>query len=121
MILLDYTLPEMDGFRTLKAIKAQCADLKIIILTMHYDESLMVLMQNGANGYLLKDEKSTVVKDAIVQVMEAGHYFPDYVSKALLKQVKHNTPTRSSAPKLSTKRFSQRKEAILALVGQFSR
>ena len=123
VILLDYTMPEMDGFKTLKKVKAQYPEQRVIMLTMHYDESLMVLMmQNGANGYLLKDETSSIVKEAILQVMENGHYFPSYVSKALLKELQNNTPSRTkAAPKPQQKGFSQREEEILAIVGQYNR
>ena len=83
VVLLDYTMPEMDGYQVLGKIKEAYPAVKVIILTMHFDESLMsFMMQNGADGYLLKDETSTIVKDAIVEVIEtrqrvpAPHPFP---------------------------------------------
>ncbi|MCB0640903.1 MAG: response regulator transcription factor [Phaeodactylibacter sp.] len=122
VILLDYTMPEMDGLETLKQVKKRYPELNVILLTMHFDESLMVLlMQNGANGYLLKDETSNVVRDAILQVMETGHYFPSYVSKALLKQLQHDSQVRERLSSAQEKGFSQREEEILALVGQYNR
>ncbi len=121
VILLDYTMPEMDGFKTLKVIKERYPDQKVIMLTMHYDESLMaIMMQNGANGYLLKDETSSVVKDAIMEVMEVGHYFPSYVSKALLRELQNNQ-SRTRAPRPQQKEFSQREQEILAIVGKYNR
>ncbi len=121
VILLDYTMPEMDGFKTLKIIKEQYPAIKVIMLSMHYDESLIALMmQNGANGYLLKDETSSIVKDAILEVVEVGHYFPSYVSKALLRELQNN-PSRAKAPKPQQKDFSQREQEILAIVGKYNR
>ena len=123
VILLDYTMPEMDGFETMQKIKVAYPAIKVIILSMHYDEALMAfMMQNGANGYLLKDENSVTVKTAIVQVMETGQYFPDYVSKALLKQlqIQSQKPVRNV---LVTKEnsFSEREREILAIIGKCSR
>ncbi len=122
VILLDYTMPEMNGLATLKKVRQNHPEVKVIMLTMHYDESLMViLMQNGANGYLLKDETSSIVKEAIQQVMKVDHYFPDYVSKALLKEVQNSTPVPKKGPNSQQKGFSQREEEILAIVGKYNR
>ena len=88
VILLDYTMPEMDGYETMVQVKKKYPEIKIIILTMHYDESLMTyMMQEGANGYLLKDEEPQDVQFAIKQVIKEGVYIPGYVSKALLARM----------------------------------
>ncbi len=122
IILLDYTMPDMDGLQTLKKVKELYPEIKVIMLTMHYDENLMVvMMKNGANGYLLKDETSSVVKEAILQVMKTGHYFPDYVSKALLKELQNNTQFRIPVPNVQQKDFSKREQEILAIVGKYNR
>ncbi|MEL7121880.1 MAG: response regulator transcription factor [Bacteroidota bacterium] len=123
VLLLDYTMPEMDGYEVLKAVNASYPTVKVIMLSMHFDESLMAyLMQNGANGYLLKDEQSNTVKEAIVTVMKAGQYFPDYVSKALLKQLQIQAPTNvKKSPRLKKDSFSTREKEILNLIGKYSR
>ena len=122
VILLDYTMPEMNGMEALKKIKERYPEVKVIMLTMHYDESLMVLMmQNGANGYLLKDETSSIVKEAIVQVMKMNHYFPSYVSKALLKELQNKNLASIKAPRPQQKGFSRREQEILAIVGKYNR
>lgn len=122
VILLDYTMPGLNGFETMQQVKAKYPTIKVILLTMHYDESLMVyMMQNGANGYLLKDETSAVVREAIQSVMKSGQYFPHYVSKALLKQLQQSgiPSIRSTADK--NHNFSVREKEILAIVGKFNR
>lgn len=124
IILLDYTMPEMDGFEAMKKVREKYPEMKIIILTMHFDEELMAfLMQSGANGYLLKDEESTTVKEAIIKVMEEGQFFPAYVSKALLKQLQLNSHQKKKAQseKKQHHSFSQREKEILALVGKYNR
>lgn len=123
VLLLDYTMPEMDGFETMQKVQATYPNVKVIILTMHYDEALMAfLMQKGANGYLLKDEHSATVKNAIVQVMEQGQYFPDYVSKALLKQLQiQSQKAAQRTPKIKEDTFSLREQEILAIVGKCNR
>lgn len=123
LVLLDYTMPIMDGYEAMKAIKATYPDTYVVFLSMHYDESLMVyLMEQGAHGFLLKDESSQVVKQAIDNVMETGQYFPSYVSKALLNQLK--SQQKSKKVRLKTQeenRFSRREIEILEVVGKYSR
>ena len=124
VVLLDYTMPEMDGYETLGKIKEAHPNVKVIILTMHYDESLMAfMMQNGADGYLLKDETSSVVKDAIIEVMEKGQFFPSYVSKALLKQLQLGATTQAKKKQVNTdhQSFSRREIEILAIIGKHNR
>lgn len=123
VILLDYTMPEMDGFETMQKVHAAYPAVKVIILTMHYDEALMAfLMQKGACGYLLKDEHSATVKDAIVKVVEQGQCFPEYVSKALLKQLQvQSQKAVQRIPKINEETFSLREQEILAIVGKCNR
>ena len=124
VILLDYTMPEMDGYETLQKVNKSYPNIKVIMLTMHYDERLMAfMMQNGANGYLLKDESSTVVREAIKIVMKEGQYFPQYVSKAILKELQHQSERKSrvKTPNPNQPEFSQREKEILALIGIHNR
>lgn len=122
VILLDYTMPDMDGFATMQKVRVKHPGIKVIILTMHYDEALMAfMMQNGANGYLLKDENSVTVKTAILQVVEMGQYFPDYVSKALLKQLQVQSQKQRSVPKIKETCFSLREQEVLAIIGKCNR
>lgn len=123
VILLDYTMPELDGYETFQIIQQQYPSIKVLILTMHFDESLMVfLMEKGVHGYLLKDEESEVVIAAIKTVYEEGQYFSDYASKAILnhlKATKAATTVRRQANQ--TNNFSQREIEILGIIGQGNR
>jgi len=124
VVLMDYTMPEMDGYETMQKVKNTFPQVKVIILTMHYDESLMTfMMQNGADGYLLKDEKSTNVKNAILEVMEKGKHFPSYVSQALLKELQLQSEATIVKRKKDTQdqSFSLREKEILGCIGKLSR
>lgn len=123
LLLLDYTMPEMDGFVTMQQVQKAYPDIKVIILTMHYDESLMAFMMGkGANGYLLKDEQSTTVRDAILEVMKKGQYFSQYVSQALLKQLQQKQVTAATRkPPFEQEEFSRREKEILAIIGKYNR
>lgn len=89
VVLSDIKMPDMDGIEATKILKQRHPDIKVILLTMYNDDRLIShVMELGANGYLLKDEDAEEVHKAIQAVYERGFYFNDYVSKALLRQIK---------------------------------
>ncbi len=56
LVLLDITMPEMDGLEALERIKQENPAIQVVMLTVSDDdEHLMAAIQNGANGYLLKN------------------------------------------------------------------
>ena len=96
VILCDVKMPNLDGIETTKIIKKRYPDIKVILLTMYNDDRLIShAMEIGAHGYLIKEEEAEEVHRAIKEVYEKGHYFNDYVSQALLKQVKTKTKTKT--------------------------
>lgn len=119
VILMDIKMPVMDGIEATKIIKKRFPEIKIILLTMYNDERLIShVMELGANGYLLKDEDSEVVHQAINAVVEKGFYFNDYVSSALLKQVKGKSkadPTEIFT-KANNANLSRRELEVLQLI-----
>ncbi len=55
VILLDIQMPLMDGIGALKEVKKDYPDVKVVILSMHDDNSMITrMMELGANGYLTK-------------------------------------------------------------------
>jgi len=73
VVLIDLKMPILDGIEVTKKIRTTDNDLKIILLSMYNDESIINhVMKLGANGYLLKNEEPAILKEAIEVVMEKG-------------------------------------------------
>jgi DNA-binding NarL/FixJ family response regulator len=59
LVLLDISMPEMDGLETLQIIKSEHPELRVVMLTVSEDDDdLFKAIQLGADGYLLKDLNS---------------------------------------------------------------
>jgi DNA-binding NarL/FixJ family response regulator len=88
VVLLDLKMPVMDGMTTLKSLKEDYPDLKVVVLTMYDDEHFVLhMIEAGANGYLLKNAEPEEIKTAVKSAYETGYYFNDLVNTTLLKQV----------------------------------
>jgi DNA-binding NarL/FixJ family response regulator len=95
VILLDLKMPGMDGIEATREIRAAYPQIKILILTMHDDEQLIIhLLEAGANGYLIKNTDADEIKLALHACYENGYYFSDYISSLMLKTLmqKNKTP-----------------------------
>ncbi len=87
VILMDLKMPRKDGIEATKVISKKYPGIKIIILTMYEDERFVYhMMENGANGYLLKNAEPQDIRKAIMDVFEKGYYLNNFVNRILLKR-----------------------------------
>ncbi|OMQ08958.1 response regulator transcription factor [[Flexibacter] sp. ATCC 35103] len=92
LILLDVNMPVLDGVSTMKWIKENRPELKVIALSVNDDEEIIIkMLTNGAKGYLLKDTSPEIFKDCIISVIEKGFYFTELVSGMLVKKANNDT------------------------------
>jgi DNA-binding NarL/FixJ family response regulator len=89
VILLDIQMPVMDGIGALPEIKKNWPHIKVIMLTMMDDHSMITkLMELGANSYLSKTSDSEVIYEAIKTCHEQEYFFNALTNKALLTNLK---------------------------------
>jgi len=87
VVLLDLRMPVKDGIETTKCLARDYPHIGVIILTMYEDERFVThLMENGANGYLLKSADPAEIKRAIIEVKTKGYYLNNYVNRILLQK-----------------------------------
>src|SRR5215468_9046567 len=99
VILLDIQMPIMDGITTLPEIKKLYPEIKVIMLTMHNDHSMISkLMELGANAYLTKNSDSEVIYEAIKTTYEQEFYFNALTNKALIDGLRMKRSTDAGMP-----------------------
>jgi DNA-binding NarL/FixJ family response regulator len=89
VILLDIQMPIMDGIQALPEIRKIYPKVKVIMLTMMDDHSMITkLMEIGANSYLSKTSDSEIIYEAIQTCFKDEYYFNALTNQALLTNLK---------------------------------
>ena len=83
LVILDITMPRLQGLEAARQIKAAHPDIKVLILTMHNDkEYLNEAMAAGAVGFLLKEGADTELLGAIDKILKGEIYITPLIGKA---------------------------------------
>ncbi|HRP56052.1 response regulator transcription factor [Agriterribacter sp.] len=115
VILLDIQMPVMDGITALPEIKKLYPQIRIIMLTMHNDHSMISrLMELGANAYLTKNSDSEVIYEAIKTCYTNEYYFNELTNKALLDGLRTKRNADAFAP--AEVKLSDKEKHILKLM-----
>lgn len=85
IVLLDITMPNMDGFQVLKELKTSNSDIKPIVISMHNDGNYIAkCAKMGAYGYLLKNTDEAELILAIRSVSSGKKYFSAEISEKMI-------------------------------------
>ncbi len=78
IVLLDLHMPQLDGIATLKRLRKDFPRVKVIVFT-NYGQMKLVkeIKLLGAQGYLLKNSTSVVLKEAVAAIAAGGTWFHD--------------------------------------------
>jgi len=120
VVLMDIEMPEMKGTEVVRYAHQIYPDLKFLMLTVFDDDDkIFEAIKNGANGYLLKDEKTSTIIEHIQQLIEIGGapMSPSIARKALslLSRSRLNETDTDSRDNVA-ERLSERECDVLKLV-----
>jgi DNA-binding NarL/FixJ family response regulator len=115
VIIMDLKMPIMDGMEATKVVRKKYPEVKVLVVSMYEDDKFIIhLMENGANGYLLKNAEPDEIRRSIYAVHENGYYFNDLVNKALLKKLVLKNNLKPSFNQ--NVELSEREQEVLKLI-----
>mgnify|MGYP003694736377 FL=1 len=84
---MDLRMPGKDGIEATKAVSKLYPNIYVVVLSMYEDERFVYhLMENGANGYLLKNAEPMEIRRAVYGGIRKGYYLNNFVNRILLKR-----------------------------------
>lgn len=87
IIIMDLTMPVMDGQATMAWLKKNDVDIPVLILTLDTSDSAIIeLYRSGVRGYLPKTCTAETLKKAIDDIITTGYYHNELLSNALMKK-----------------------------------
>lgn len=88
IVILDVTMPDMNGYETANWIHQNYPEIKILALSMLDNEKAIIkMLRNGAKGYILKDSDPKDLKEALDQLMQKGVYLNELMCSHLIDNI----------------------------------
>jgi two-component system response regulator NreC len=113
ILLLDLSMPDLDGIAVTKNLKQQYPELRILILTIHEDEGLVrEAIKAGASGYILKHAAENELVSAISVLMRGDMY----VDHSLLRPLVYDTVKEPGADSEPIEALTPREKDVLGLI-----
>ena len=114
VVLMDISMPEMDGLAVTEALRKAGAQTKVLILSMQSNrDAVLRIIKAGARGYLLKDAPTDELVHAIETVYSGEAYFSKPVAQIALNQYIADADDTKPVAKLS-----ERERQVLGLIAE---
>jgi DNA-binding NarL/FixJ family response regulator len=117
LVLLDLTMPELDGLQALPLVREAAPDAEVVVLTASEgEENLLAAIRSGAAGYLLKSEPPERIVGFLRGVARGEAALSGAVARRLLDEVRGGGPR--SVPESVATRLSARELEVLLLLDE---
>lgn len=115
VIVMDVTMPNMDGVEATRQLRAQRPDARVVMLTMHSDQDIVAnAIRAGASGYLTKDCSSEELVGAVRAIAEGETVLSPGLAGAMLQEVQKLGQAQQAAT--SEPLITKREEEVLQLI-----
>jgi two-component system invasion response regulator UvrY len=118
VLILDITMPVLDGFEVLKYFRDNQLDQKVIILSSYDDVKIVQEVLNlGARGYISKNNAGEHIIKAIKAVANGDQYFSNDIQNELLKAISGQKARKGDMPEdFLFESLTEREKNVLRLV-----
>lgn len=114
IVVMDVSMPELNGLKATEKLKGMCPHLKILTLTRHTDDGyLQQLLKVGASGYVLKQSASSELVRAIRTVSRGNTYIDPALTGKVIRNFVSARPARGTP---AAKDLSGREEEVLRFI-----
>jgi DNA-binding NarL/FixJ family response regulator len=115
IVILDISLPGPDGIELLKTIRSIEPDLPILVLSMHAESVYAErALRAGANGYIMKQEATDNVLDALRRILRHEVYVSERIANTMLRQLVSGARRTDGPPEA---RLSDRELEVFRMIG----
>ena len=118
VVLMDISMPLMDGIEATRQIKRISRQTKVIILSMHsHDRFIGELLSLGASGYLVKDSTGSDIIKSIVAAMKGDTYLSPSISRRVIENYVSLRKKKSSREELY-ENLSNREREVFQMIAE---
>lgn len=115
LVLLDISMPKMDGFEAASKAMLKYPDLNIIVLSMHGDSQYYHQMIDlGVRGFILKSSGKDELENAIKIVSNGGSYFSTELLQKIIAEM--NKPMKQHSETMKKIDLQERETVMLTLL-----
>jgi DNA-binding NarL/FixJ family response regulator len=117
LVLMDLSMPRMNGMGAIQEIKKKCPETKILVLTVHKtEEYILATLKAGADGYVLKDATHSELMLAIDCVFSGRCYLSPGISEKVIEGYLEGRKTVKTTT--SWDNLTQREREILKMIAE---
>ncbi len=88
IVLMDITMPDMDGYATTEWLSKNHPDIKVLALsTMDSESAIIRMIKSGAKGYILKDAEPAELRFAFDEVINQGYFYNELITRKVMGAV----------------------------------
>jgi DNA-binding NarL/FixJ family response regulator len=117
LILMDLSMPRMNGMEAISEIKKRFKETKILVLTVHKtEEYILATLKAGADGYILKDSTHAELMMAVKNVLSGKQYISPGISEKVIEGYLEGRKTLKARTAWET--LTQREREILKLIAE---
>lgn len=119
VIIIGINIPKKNGIEVLKELRKRKSDVKVIFLTNHDEiEYINYIMENGANGYLIKDVDSYELLDAVYSVVRGERYIQKNIESKFNSYKELLNSDRNKIVQLTTRELEVLKKVTVGMLNK---